>query len=462
MKLNRLIADKAFYKSTLAIAIPIMIQNGITNFVNMLDNIMVGQIGTAQMSGVAIVNQIMFVFIISIFGACSGAGIFTAQYHGNNDPDGVRDTTRFKIIIGSIIEILAIIIFKIYDDELISLFLQKGDLAEDTALALQSAKTYLSVMVIGIIPTTFIQIYSSTLRETGETVVPMKAGTIAVVTNLILNYILIFDHFGYKGLGVAGAAIATVVSRYIEVAIIIYWTHKHKGENPFAIGLYKTFRLPLSFMIKISKKGFPLMMNEILWSLGSTTLVQCYSVRGLTAVAAINIANTIANVFNIVFIAMGSAVAIIIGQLLGSGKTKEAKDTDTKLIFFSTFLCAVIGLVVIILAPLFPKMYNTEPIVKETATYLIMSIGVLMPVHSYLHTTYFTLRSGGKTFITFLFDSGFMWLVTLPVAFYLSRQTNFHIIPLYIICQSTDLLKSIIGYVLLKKDIWINNIVSGN
>ncbi len=457
--MGKFIADKRFYKMVLAISIPIMIQNGITNFVNLLDNIMVGQIGTAEMSGIAIVNQIIFVFTISIFGGCAGAGIFTAQYFGTGDMEGVRNTTRFKILTSIILLVLGGLIMGIFGDELISAFLHSDDI-DNLELALSSGRQYLNIMMIGLVPMALVQVYSSTLRETGETVIPMKAGAIAVVINLVLNYILIFDHFGHKGLGVSGAAIATVISRFAELGVIMHWTHSHPDKNPYAKGLYKTLKTPLSLTKSIIAKGMPLLVNELLWSLGMSMLLQCYSIRGLSVVAAVNIASVISNVFNIVFIAMGDSIAIIVGQLLGKGLMDEAKDTDNKLIFFSTAICALIGAILFVVAPLFPDLYNTESEVKQLATSFIRVIGICMPLHAFLHATYFTLRSGGKTIITFLFDSFYMWFVSVALAFYLSRYTQLDIVEVYFIVNFSEIIKATIGFILLKKGIWLNNIVS--
>ena len=458
--MKKFIADKQFYKYVFAITGPIIIQNGITNFVSMLDNIMIGQVGTAQMSGVAIVNQLLFILHLLLFGGNAGAGIFTAQYHGNGDVDGVRNTTRFKIIISAVITAISAVVLYFFAQPLIMMFLNSGNDIANITLALDSAKSYLFVMLIGLLPTAIVHIYSSTLRETGETVVPMKAGAVAVVVNLVLNYLLIFDHFGYKGMGVTGAAIATVISKYIEAAYILIWTHRSADKNPFVYGLYSSFRLPKALVSDVMKKGLTIMINEGLWSIGMTILMQCYSMRGLGVVAAVNITNTIFNVFNIVYIALGDAVAIIVGQLLGSGKMDEAKDTDNKLLFFSACICVVIGLIVIILAPLFPMMYNTEQDVKDLATILIRIMGAFMPMHSLLHACYFTIRSGGKTFITFLFDSCFMWVVSVPVCFVLSHYTNIPILPLYLVAQLCDIIKLAIGLVLVSKNVWINNLVA--
>lgn len=456
---KKLIGDRAFYRLALSVAVPIMVQNGITNFVGLLDNIMVGRVGTEQMSGIAIVNQLLLVFNLAIFGAISGAGIFGAQYYGCKDHKGVRHTFRFKLYICAAIVFIGILILLFSGENLILMYLHGEGNEEALYAALGYGKEYLLVMLFGLLPFGIEQIYTGTLRECGETMVPMKAGIIAVFVNLILNYLLIFGSLGFPKLGVVGAALATVISRYVQAAVVVIWTHTHKERMPFIVGAYRKASIPPQLAGNIVIKGTPLMINEILWAAGMATLMQCYSVRGLDAVAALNISTTISNLFNVVFIAMGSAISILVGQLLGAGKMEEAKDTDTKLIAFSVMSCVGIGLVLIILAPLFPMLYNTTDAVKGLATWFIRIAAACMPIFAFMHATYFTLRSGGKTIVTFLFDSVFMWCASIPLAFVLSRFTGLHIIPLYLFCQLIDLIKCAIGFVLVKKGVWIQNIV---
>lgn len=441
------------------VAIPMIIQNGITNLVNMLDNIMVGRVGTEPMSGVAIINQLMFVFNICIFGAISGAGIFTAQFWGCDKQDGVRHTFRFKWIIALVIGIIGTLLFVFAGEQLALLYLHGEENPAELLRTLEYAKQYLVVIVFSMIPFAIEQVYVSTLRECGETLLPMKAGMTAVLINLVLNYILIFGHFGFPKLGVVGAAIATVIARWIETAIVIVWTHTHKEKNPYIVGIYSSFYIPMYLVKKIIIKGAPLMLNECIWATGMATLTQCYSVRGLEAVAALNICTTIANVFNVVYLSMGNAVAIIVGQLLGAGKMEEAKDTDTKLIAFSVFICLGIGALLALTAPLFPLVYNTTDAVRALATNLIRILALVMPMHAFLHCAYFTLRSGGKTIVTFLFDSVFMWVVSIPFAFCLSRFTGIPMAPMYFLVQAIEIIKCIIGFVLVKKGVWLQNIV---
>lgn len=458
--LHKFIGDKAFYKMVLAIAVPIMIQNGITNFVGLLDNIMIGRVGTEPMSGVAIVNQLIFVYNLCLFGGVSGAGIFTAQYFGQKNQEGIRQTVRFKIWIVAVITLITTGLFVFAGDRLIQFYLQGEGTAQGAAATLHYGKQYLWIMLTGLLPFMMVQVYSSTLRECGQTMLPMKAGIVAVGINLVLNYILIYGKFGFPALGVQGAAIATVISRYVEAAIILLHTHRHKEQNPFVVGLYSTLKVPGNLAKKILVKGMPLLLNETLWAAGVAVLTQCYSIRGLNVIAAQNISNTISNVFNIVFIALGDSVAIIVGQLLGAGRMKEARDQDNKLIAFSVFCCTCVALAMLAMAPLFPMLYNTEADVRELAKYFIMISAIFMPQNAFLHASYFTLRSGGKTIVTFLFDSVFIWCVSVTIAFTLSRFTTLPVTAVLIFVQLGDIIKCIIGFVLVKKGVWLQNIVA--
>lgn len=457
MKTNKLFGTKEFYKHLMRIAVPIMIQNGITNFVGMLDNIMVGQIGTNQMSGVSIVNQLIFVFNLCIFGGISGAGIFTAQYFGQQNHEGVRYTFRFKVIISFIISLLGFAILFLFGENLINLYIHSGGNSGNADETMYYALMYLRVMFLDLLPFALAQAYAGTLRECNDTMLPMKAGITAVFINLIFNYLLIYGKFGFPELGVVGAAVATVLSRIVEMLIIIIYTHTHAGRHPFIIGAYKSLHIPGGLLKNIAIKGTPLLFNEALWSAGQTTLLQNYSIRGLEVIAALNISSTISNVFNVVFISMGSAIAIILGQELGEGRA-TVKEDSYKLTVFAVLACLITGALLFIVAPFFPLIYNTEDSVKALATSFIMVSACCMPMYSYENAAYFTIRSGGKTLITFLFDSCFVWVCSIPLAYALTHFTNWPILQIFICCQLIELIKCAIGFFMVKSGFWINRI----
>lgn len=460
MKIRKLFGDKAFYRMVLAIAVPVMVQSGITQFVSLLDNLMVGRIGTEEFGGVAIANQLIFVFNLCIFGGLSGAGIFSAQYSGKNDVDGMRHVLRFKLYFVIAASVLGILILHFFGSPLISLFLHEGSEEGDLVKTLNFGLDYLKIMLIGLPMYAVSQCYASSLKETGETFIPMIGSGTAVLVNLVFNYILIFGKFGFPVMGVRGAAIATVLSRVVELAIIAIWAHTHTKRFGFFSKLYSSFRVPKALTFDIIKKGSPLMFNELLWSMGMSTLTACYSMRGLATVNALNISSTVSNLFNVVFMAIGSSIAIIVGNLLGAGKFEEARDTDRKIITMSVLGCFIFGSLLAVSAKYIPNLYETTDEVKSLATSFLFICAVSMPFNAFTHGCYFTLRSGGQTKITMAFDSCFVWVICIPLAYCLANFTSIPIIPMFIICTATELIKCVIGYFFVKSDRWVKNIVN--
>lgn len=457
--IKRFVGNKAFYAAVLAIALPVMAQNGITQFVGVLDNLMVGRIGTEQMSGVAIANQLIFVFNLCIFGGLSGAGIFGAQFAGKRDNGGIRYVFRFKLIVCIIVCCLSVALLSFLDAPLINLFLHEGSEEGDLALTLASGRTYIRVMLFGLVPYALSQCYASSLRETGETVVPMIGSGAAVLVNLVFNWLLIFGKLGFPKLGVEGAAIATVLSRFVELAIMMLWAHTHTARFPFFKGVYRSLYLPKRLAKDIVFKGTPLLANEALWSAGVSVMNQRYSVRGLAAVAAVNITSTVSNLFNVVFMSIGSSIGIIVGNLLGANKLEEAKDTDRKIIALSVVSCFVFGGLLALASRFIPELYNTTHEVKQLSTSFLLVSACIMPFSAFTHACYFTLRSGGQTKITLLFDSCYMWCISIPVAYVLSRFTDLPVLALFAICNGLELIKCVFGYILLKSGKWVTNIV---
>ena len=455
---EKYIGDAAFYKKVLMIVVPMIIQNLVTNFVSLLDNIMVGQVGTEQMSGVAIVNQLMFVYYIAIFGAVSGAGIFGTQFYGKGDYKGQRHAFRFKMYACIVFALVTIVLFITAGTPLISLYLNDTGGVGDIQKALEFGQGYLRIMIIGIIPFAIGQAYISTVRETGETFVPMLASIAAVFINLVLDYMLIFGKFGAPELGVEGAAAATVVARFVELMIVVIWTHVNSSRNQFIIGAYKSFEIPADILFAIIKKGTPLMLNEFLWAAGMATISQCYAVRGLDVVAAQNISSTIANLFNTVYIQMRGSIAVIVGQHLGAGRIKEAKEEDTKMIFFSVSTCVVMAVIMICFGGLFPEIYNTQEDIKALANSFIVISALVMPVCCFSHCSYFTIRSGGKTMVTFLFDSVYTWVLVIPVATILAKYTALPMVTVFFLVQFMEIFKATIGLFMVKSGIWLQNI----
>ena len=458
--LKRYIGNKAFYKNVLLLLIPMIIQQFITSFVSLLDNVMVGSLGTESISAASISNQVMMVFNLAIFGGMSGASIFGAQFYGKGDMDGMRHTFRIKLYFSVIISAAAILVYLFFGENFIASFLQGESNGGDLALTLRNGKDYLFIMLWGLPPFALVQVYAGTLRESGETRAPMFAGICAILTNLLGNWILIFGNLGAPALGVQGAAIATVISRYVELAIVVVHAHLHTDRYIFISGAYKSLYVPGKLVARIARTATPLLINEILWSLGVTLINQFYSTRGLNAVAAMNITGTAWNLFCVIMFAMGSAVSILVGQQLGAGRMEEARDVDRKLIFLTEVIHVIIGLGMILTAPLIPRLYNVSEEIRDMTRQMLIIAGLALPIHSFAHVAYFTIRSGGRTVITFFFDALYTWVITVAFAYILTHFTDLSIIQIYFCVQFIDILKVIIGLLMLRSDFCARNVVS--
>lgn len=456
---EKYIGEKQFYKNVLFMVIPMILQNLVTNFVSLIDNIMVGRIGTEQMNGVSIVNQYIFVFNITVFGAVAGPSIFGAQFFGKGDHEGQKYTVRYRLIAVTLITAIGAAIFGLFSEPLINLFISKEDAPERIAETLKYGKEYMLYMLIGLIPFGIGQAYSSVVRECGETRIPMIGSMAAVVVNLFLDYALIFGKFGFPEMGVRGAAIATVAAKYIEALVVIVWTHANPEKNKYIVGVYRGFSIPRELVGKMLIKGLPLLFNEFLWAAGMSIIAQCYSVRGLDVVAARNISSTMTNLFGAIYIQLGACIGIIVGAKLGANKLKEARSTDNKLLFFSVAVTVVVAAIVIPFAEFFPELYKTTDEIRSLASYMIIVQALAMPLWAYTNACYFTLRSGGKTGITFLFDFGYTFLLMIPLAFVLAYFTDMDIRTLWAVVTFSEIIKVIIGYFMVKSDLWINNIV---
>lgn len=451
--------DKVFYSRMAKIALPILAQGLLTYFVGFIDNIMVGQVGTEAMSGVAIGNQMHFVYATCILGIVAGGSVFGAQFYGNKNMNGFRESFRFRFIVCLVLSVMAFFILLVFGKRVISLFLYTQEDEVDAAMTLLYGKEYLTILSIGMAPYALTQVYVSAMKDMGKTLIPMISSITAILSNTALNYLLIFGMFGFPRLGVTGAAIATVISRLIELAMILFAVYKPKNTFQCLHHAFGKYKSSAALSSRILFKGLPLMVNEFFWSIGTVIMLQCYSFRGIEVVAGLNIATSMYNIFTVVYQSVGSTVAIMMGQLIGAGKMQEARETNKKLFSIAIRSSVLCGIALFAAAPFIPQLYATIPAVRSLSTRLMRILALCLPISCFIHVAFFTIRAGGKTIVTLLYDCLNLWLINIPLAFCLTRYTDLPIVPIYFICQMAELVKLIAGYILVKKGVWLNNIV---
>ena len=454
-KLKSLIGTKKFYKTVIAIALPVMLQQGITSFVSILDNLMVGQLDTISFDAVAIVNQILFIINIALVGGLAGPGIYISQYLGANDEDGMRRSFRVKMLFALVILTIGILVYSIFGRQLIGSFFLNDP---NATLKVEKGLEYLFYMIIGLIPLAIVQLYGTSLRETGHTRIPMVCGIIAILTNLVGNYILIFGHFGAPALGVTGAAIATVFARVVEATILVIISHAKKF--PFCHKVFNGFAIGKKLLFTITKKGSFLLLNEVLWSLAMTVLVMAYTIRGEDGVvSAYTIASTVSNLFYIIFAAQAAAISIMVGNELGANRLKEAEEHSKQLLLFAVCVAIVYGMILATISFFVPSLYpEVTPEARSLATKFMLVVACFLPVFAYNTGCFFVLRAGGKTSLTFVFDSGFIWVLAVPIAFILTLFTSLPIVVVYLCVQALDLVKATLGTYILGKKTWLRNL----
>ena len=444
--------EKPILPLLLSMALPMVISMMVNSLYNIVDSYFVARISEEAMTALSLVYPIQN-FITSV-GVGFGIGINAAIafFLGAQDQkkaDAAATQGLFlSVIHGIVLTVVTIAVMP--------LFLQ---IFTKDVTVIQMGNAY-SRIAFGFSIVISLEItWEKIFQAVGQMRVSMICMMSGCIFNIVLDPLLIFGIGPFPELGVAGAALATVIARYIEAFIIIVWAHSHTGQNLYLKGAYTGFGIPGEELKAIIVKGFPLMLNEVLWAAGMTAVTQCYSVRGLEVVAGLNIATTITNLFNIIYLQLGSCISIVVGQYLGAGELEEAKDADNKMIVFSVFCCVIVAGLMLVVGGFFPQIYNTTEEIKALATSFIAVSAMIMPFCSFSHASYFTLRSGGKTMVTFLFDSVFTWIVVVPAAFLLAHFTGLGIVGVYFLVQATELIKVVIGYRMVRSNVWLVQMV---
>lgn len=438
--------SKGFYSSLVAIAIPISLQALLQNFVNMLDTIMIGRLGSVEIAAVGLGNQIFFILNMILFGITSGGGVFIAQFWGKKDLAGIRKSLGLMTLIAFVVSVIFTITCLLIPNQLIRLY-------SPDPQVIQVGGTYLRFVCLSYIPTAISFSITLALRSTERVKLPLVCTSISLFTNLIANYLLIF----VAGLGVKGAAIATVISRIIELVILATWSYSHKYE--ICGKLKELLGFNRYFIVKFLKIAFPVIINETFWGLGTSVYNAIFAHAGTNAFTAYSITGTISQLTWVFCMGFGNGIGVLIGKRIGEKKIDEAKTYAKRSMWFMPLIGAVVGVFLVPLSKLLPVFFNVDQEIIKTATAILMILIFVYPFNSFcMNWIVGVCRAGGDTVFSAVAEIVVLWCVAIPLGYVAAFILHLPAPMIYLFFCSESIVKAIIGAIRVLSGKWLHEV----
>ncbi len=444
--------DREFFKNLLILAIPIILQNLIGASLNLLDNLMIGSLGENAIASTGIANQYYMLYYNSTNGIVMGAGIFMAQYWGKKDVKSIYKFMGISLLFSLFTAFLFVIGGVFFSENIMGIF-TKEKIVSDLG------KNYLAAVAPSYIFTSISLTYAMALRSAGYTKIPMYASLIGLIFNGVLNYIFIFGKLGIPALGVTGAALGTTVARFMEMSFILHTIYV-RDKNIIAGKLSEMFVFTKNLITKFIKTATPVVFNDVMWIGGITVYFIAYSKLGTNATATMQISNTINNAFNIFAIGIAIASSIVIGNKIGAGEEKEAKEVAIKINIFGIALGVLVGVVFFIASPFIPLMFKITPETKANVITVLRIMSVLVPVRFFgIVQILGVLRGGGDVVYAILVELIAVWGIGVPLSFIGAVYLNYPITIVYALTCLEEPFKMISTIPRLLSGKWIRNLV---
>lgn len=437
---------KGFFTSLVAIAMPISLQALLQNLVNMLDTVMIGRIGSVEIAAVGLGNQIFFILNMILFGITSGGAVFIAQFWGRKDLGGIRKSLGLMTIIAVVVAIIFTVLGLFIPNQLISLYSPDPEV-------IQVGGTYLRYVCLSYVPTAISFSITLAMRSTERVKLPLVCTSISLVTNIIANYFLIF----VAGLGVKGAAIATIISRVIELVILLVWSNSHNYEICGRIKELLNFNK--SFVCKFIMIAFPVIINETFWGLGTSVYNGIFAHAGTNAFTAYNITGTISQLTWVFCMGFGNGIGVLIGKKIGEKKIDEAKAYASRSLWFMPLIGICVGILLLPLSKLLPFFFNVEPEIIKTATSILMILIFMYPFNSFcMNWIVGVCRAGGDTVFSAVAEIVVLWCVSIPLGYVAAFVFHLSAPMIYLFFCSESIVKAIIGAIRVKSGKWLHEV----
>lgn len=443
--------DKVFLKTLFAIAFPIVIQNLISSSLNMIDTFMIGMVGQEEIAAVGLANQLFMLIIIGLTGICAGSSIFISQYWGKKDIASIRSMLGFALITGCIYALLVTGLVQIFPEEAIGFFNKEPRI-------LELGKSYLTIVSISYIFTAITYAYSNALRSIGQTKLPMVVSAIAVLINIIGNTLLIFGLGGFPAMGVAGAALATVLARAFETIILVLAVYIQKGV--LAAKLKELIHIPKVLIKRVIKPTVAIVANEMCWGFGTIIYTMAYGHIGSDALAAVQIMNTVNNFFLVAIFALAAAALTMIGNKIGEGKEKLAREYAKRIMFLAVLIGIILSISVALSAPFLVSCFKvTEAVAQSTKILLWLSAVALIAKIFAITMIMGIFRGGGDTKYPLILEAITMWGIGVPIALLGVFVFNLRLEYVVALILIEDFTKAILCFLRFKSGKWVNNII---
>lgn len=442
-------ADRNYLRMLLKLALPVMIQNFLGSFLNMVDTVMVGRLGEFEIAAVGIANQYFFFYHMILIGICSGCGVFISQFWGKRDITNIRRFVGLGIVSSLIVSLIFVAVGWANPAFIISLFNK-----EDAILELGGS--YLQIVLIAYLFTGITFIYNISLRSVGNAVLPMLVSISALCTNVVLNYILIFGKLG-PALGVRGAAIATVIARIVETIILIAVIYSRK--TALAASLKELTDITAGFVKKAYAVILPALLNDVCWGLASVVYLAAYGRIGSQAVAVIQICNTIHDLFFVVMIGLCSAASVMIGNSIGADKEKQSRSYARKFTVLAFLVGLVLGAILAATAPQLLKLFNVSPETAASARFVLYTISAVFIIRS-LDIMFIVgiFRGGGDTRTSLLIEGCTMWFIGVPLTVIAALVLHLPVHLVYAVALTEEFVKCILCIIHFRSGKWVKNL----
>ena len=444
--------DRAFLREMFLIALPISFQQLINASLNMIDVLMVGQLGEASIAALGLSNQVFFVFILILFGATSGMAIFTAQFWGKQEVEPVRKVLGMSILVSAAIGLIFALAATLMPKAVLGFYTNDAEV-----IAIGSR--YLRIVGLSYIPVALTTSYIAVLRSVQFVRMTVFATITALIFKSILGYMLIFGIGGLPELGVEGAAIATVSGRVLELILLLILVYTQK--TPLAANPISFFSFDVPFFGRVLKTTMPAVANELFWSMGITTYNAIYAHIGTESIAAINVNATIEELGFVIFMGLGNACAVMVGNRIGAGKKDEAYEIVRRVTSLSMLAAWSVGILVLLLRDTVVSLYDLSPAGSHNVRMLLTAMACILWVRMFNFSIFIgALRAGGDTRFALIMEICSIWLIGVPAAYVGGFVLMLPVYWVYLMVVLEEIAKAFVSAWRFKSRKWIHDLVN--